>query len=84
MSTAVVLDQLETGTPAESHPVAQNTICVVALFRSGSVEAAALFLQPWITWRIAGGKVGGQHMIKCLEKRECGMSNVVLLLSGCP
>lgn len=53
MSTAVVLDQLETGTPAESHPVAQNKICVVAAFRSGSVEAAALFLQLWITWRIA-------------------------------
>lgn len=53
MSTAVVLDLLETGTPAESHPVAQNKICVVAAFRSGSVEAAALFLQLWITWRIA-------------------------------
>lgn len=36
-------------TPAESHPYTQNTICVVAAFHSGSVEAAALFLRQWIT-----------------------------------
>lgn len=46
--------------PAESHPYAQNTICVVAVFHSGSVEAAALFLLRWITgeklnsWRESG------------------------------
>ncbi len=36
-------------TPAESHPLTQNTICVVAAFHCASAEAAALFLRQWIT-----------------------------------